>query len=328
MGLFLLQQPAAGGESRVNGVGAMVVEADDAATARSLAAAQSVGDSTWSGSTSTTIAAGVLSDYEGFRYEVAVSGAALPSATKDFVSVSYTAIASDTVDLIGTGLEVALNGAYRTAMSAGIQDDGGVFTDDTTDINDSGTSDVALFPAVPASGDAFLFGATQTFQRLVVSMGTVGVGTYTLTWEYWDGDSWESLTSVTDGTTDFKTAGVKSVTFALPGDWATSTVNSQGPFYYIRAVIDAGTHTTEPLATQCWTAVGDAAYTSGTNTLVCQPVFEGMGERTLQVKAFPLNAATNMTELVSTIVDDGIAAAVLSVVLAGPTAIPGVFAQL
>jgi len=37
----------------------------------------------------------------------------------------------------------------------------------------------------------------------------------------------------------------------MPGDWTTSTINSQGPYYYIRAAYTAGTVTVTPLGTRC-----------------------------------------------------------------------------
>jgi len=331
MGLFVLEQVGKGGQATADKVTAMIVEADDAAKARLLAIAQDNEDSSWTDSTSTAIVAGVASDFKDFVYNIKVSGPAstvqVPNPA-DFVDASYTGIASDTVDLIGAGLVIALNNSYRESMLAAIADDGGVFTDETTESNEATADDMTLLPAVPASGDNFNFGSDKQFNRLVLNVSTVGTGTYTLTWEYFNGSSFTALSGVTDGTTDFKTSGLKSVTFTIPGDWATTTINSQGPFFFIRAVVDAGTTTAIPLGQQSFTALADANYTSGTNTLECTVVADGLGDRTLAVTATPPNSVGSLAELLSTIVDQGIAAAVLSVILAGPTAIPAVLKKL
>ena len=144
--------------------------------------------------------------------------------------------------------------AVPIAMGGFQQDDGGVFTDDTTDMNDVGASDVAIFPATAAEDDACCFGARAPFDTLTINMGTQGAGTYTVAWEYWNGSAWTIL-SVTDGTTAFK-AGTSTydVTFTPPAAWAARVLGVIGPaLFYIRAQIDDGTMTTDPLVTQGWT---------------------------------------------------------------------------
>jgi hypothetical protein len=85
-------------------------------------------------------------------------------------------------------------------------------------------------------------------------MGTQGVGTWTITWEYWDGDSWFSLSGVTDGTTGFTAAtGNRDVTFTVPADWAMTEVDDIVG-HAIRARVSAYTSiTTQPKGTQAWT---------------------------------------------------------------------------
>jgi len=123
-------------------------------------------------------------------------------------------------------------------INAAILDDGGVFTDFTLEARDStGANDINLLPAVPAVGDAFYFGGLATFQKTLIEVSTAG-DTYVITWEYWNG-AWTALT-VTDGTNSFQTAGWNTVSFTAPGDWATTTINSQGPFFFIRARVTTG----------------------------------------------------------------------------------------
>ncbi|MFH2072733.1 MAG: hypothetical protein ABIJ75_07790, partial [Actinomycetota bacterium] len=74
-------------------------------------------------------------------------------------------------------------------------------------------------------------------------------------WQYWNGAAWATLTEQIDGTAAFETAaGTYFLSFLPPADWATTTVNSQGPFYYIRMVSSADDvyNTTQPLVSQIW----------------------------------------------------------------------------
>jgi len=102
MGIFLLEQLEQGGLSTQNSVKSMIIEADDSAKAISMANIQDSGDSPWTDATSTTIAAGVASDFLGFVYRVRVEGTA-------GLDVSYTGIASDDVDDVGAALVLLLN---------------------------------------------------------------------------------------------------------------------------------------------------------------------------------------------------------------------------
>ena len=114
-----------------------------------------------------------------------------------------------------------------------------------TDFGDTYAAEFQLFPDTDAdnTGDYCLFGADLPFDRLVVAIGTSQ--TYdeaaVLAWQYWDGDSWETLTVTIDGTTDgvqdgsvsFKASG--TIIFTRPSDWAASTIDSQLA-YWIRAI--------------------------------------------------------------------------------------------
>ena len=139
---------------------------------------------------------------------------------------------------------------FPTSLSAAIMDDGGAFTDETTDANDSGGSgDVNLLPATPVANDAFYFGSDYQFNKITIDITTSGGATTVLAWEYYNGSSWASVT-VADGTDNFNNVGMCRVTFTEPGTWSTTTVNSQGPYYYIRArVTTAGN---QAVAEQMW----------------------------------------------------------------------------
>jgi len=130
----------------------------------------------------------------------------------------------------------ARNGGIINA--AILEDNGTGFTDYTLDARDTtGSNDVLLLPATPASNDAFYYGGLAIFEEVFVNVITAG-DTYVLTWEYWDG-SWTALT-VADPSSSYFTVGWHKITFTDPGDWTTTSVNSQGPFYYIRSRVTTG----------------------------------------------------------------------------------------
>lgn len=55
----------------------------------------------------------------------------------------------------------------------------------------------------------------------------------TVVWEYWSGATWETLVAQ-DNTDQFKILGVNSVSWQIPSDWATTTVNTVLG-YWVRA---------------------------------------------------------------------------------------------
>ena len=132
-----------------------------------------------------------------------------------------------------------------------VDDSGGPsYVDETTDANSAAANDWAFFPAGAGVNDAAAVGFAQKFSKLVVNVGTAGTGTYTVTWEYWNGTAWTALAAVTDGTNAFKTAGTNNVTYTVPTDWTARTLSTSALLYWIRAKRDAGTVTLDPLGTQ------------------------------------------------------------------------------
>lgn len=141
----------------------------------------------------------------------------------------------------------------RVAVGAAISDDGGVFTDETADANDAGANDVVLLPAVPVVDDAFYVGHEGKFQQIDHDIGTSGDGTWALAFEYFNTNGiWTPLATFDDNTDLFEAAaGDRTFRFTPPADWAQTTVNAQGPFFYVRARVSAFTAiATQPLGTQ------------------------------------------------------------------------------
>lgn len=106
MAIFLVEALDALG--KVDGVSSYLVEAADATRAKELCQSQNAGDAPWQSATVTTIATPFAADLAGWRYRIRVSK--LPAGTEpDDIDVSYTAIASDTNDLIGAALVPLIN---------------------------------------------------------------------------------------------------------------------------------------------------------------------------------------------------------------------------
>jgi len=146
-----------------------------------------------------------------------------------------------------SGLDVVVRARSSGLPSAAIQDDNAAFTDQTTNANSSTINDMNLLPTTPVSGqDRYIFGHSEQFDKLKIDISTVGTGGFTITWQYWNG-AWTNLSSVTDGTSSFSVADESEVSWTLPGDWVTTTINSQGPYYFVRAAYTAGTVTITPL---------------------------------------------------------------------------------
>lgn len=139
------------------------------------------------------------------------------------------------------------DGPQRVALTWAHADDGGVFTDETAAARAHTVDGMTLLPAATAVGDAYYFAHTQTFGELDVDVSTAGVGDWALLWEYWDGSSWSALADVIDPSNGFRISGSSVVRFAVPVDWASTTVNSRDG-YYVRARVDSvTTTTTQPL---------------------------------------------------------------------------------
>lgn len=194
--------------------------------------------------------------------DVPITGSA--QTLEDGITVTFGATTGHTLGNRwdwSAGFEIILLDDVTPDLDAAIADDGTVFTDETTPAKNATADDMTLLPAVPAVNDAYYFGRDHEFDSIRLDVSTAGAGTWTILWEYWDGDSWEALTMVEDETLGFTAGGTGLYArWNIPGDWATTTVNAQGPFYYVRArVSDYTSITTQPLGQQTWALAGEVA---------------------------------------------------------------------
>jgi uncharacterized protein YuzE len=135
-------------------------------------------------------------------------------------------------------------------------DDGTVFTDETTEAGDAGANDMTLMPAAggEAVGDAYYFGNATKFAGMKIVIGTSGVGD-TVLFEYWNGTAWTNLATahkLVDDTSGL-TVGPSTVfvTWEVPTDWTTKTVNSVTE-YWMRIRVSAANFGTSAIGTQAW----------------------------------------------------------------------------
>lgn len=325
MAFFKVQRAQTGGKVGVNSKTLYIVEADDATTARAVVAAQFEEDGAWTDVTAVDLTTLSATDFTGFRYVIKVSGDPAVAGDPDLVTAEYTGVSTNDLDAIGAGLVTALNAAYTAAMGGAVADDGGVFTDETLEARSAATGDMTLLPASAAQDDAYYFGSTRPFSRLNQTISQVGTGTYTLAWEFWNGTAWTALSNVTDNTTNWKTTGTNSVVFDRPTTWATTTVGGVGPLYWIRAVVDAGTVTQQPLGTSSTTQVAVASFSTPTVTVTQAAAM--YGARQVTAEAFTPGAEEPVPALIGTITDGGSAGSATSVALDAQTAIPVIVAE-
>lgn len=138
----------------------------------------------------------------------------------------------------GAGLDVVVRCRNQGFPTAGIAASSGgtVFVDETTANNSAVENDITLLPISPTTNDAYYWGHGEKFNQLKLEVSTAAdSGFATLTWEYWNGSSWASLPNISDGTNNYENLGVNTVSWTDPTGWATTSVNSQGPYYYVRA---------------------------------------------------------------------------------------------
>ena len=116
-----------------------------------------------------------------------------------------------------------------------------VFTDYTAAARSTTTDDLSLAPLFAAGSDALYIGAPWPFHGLSLRMlDAVSAVAATLTVEAWC-DRWTAVLS-TDGTQ--ATAGVPfgrggAITWAVPSEWVTRSVNGSAAFYWARLRLSA-----------------------------------------------------------------------------------------
>ena len=159
-------------------------------------------------------------------------------------------------------------------VDSAIAEDGGSFTDETTEANNATSDDMTLLPAAPAQNDAYYFGYDLLFGEFDLNISTAGAGTWTITWEYWNG-VWTALAGVSDGTSGFTVGGTNLISWTLPTDWAKRSIEALAVSAAISVTTNLGAQDETTEANNATTndvqlfavgpVVGDAFYFGHTN---------------------------------------------------------------
>jgi hypothetical protein len=166
-------------------------------------------------------------------------------------STGTVSTALDYEGAFGAGLDVLVRARNQGFPAAAIADDGGVLTDETIESNDPSANDMIIFPTTPVADDAYYLGHPEEFNRFKIDITTAVAGTnINVFLEYWNGTIWTLPSDITSTTFFGITGGGLGYDqwgFTAPTNWATTTVNGQGPYYYVRLrFISATTFTTAP----------------------------------------------------------------------------------
>jgi hypothetical protein len=129
-------------------------------------------------------------------------------------------------------------------------DDGGSYTDNTSETNSLDGTAFNVFAATPADDDAIYFSTPYRFYGMTFRLGTAGVdsGSTSITWQYYNGSAWSTFTPTahTTGADKFTASGKISWEPSDMDDWSKTSVNSSSDYYYIRAVATTADYSTAP----------------------------------------------------------------------------------
>jgi len=107
-------------------------------------------------------------------------------------------------------------------------DDGSTFGPNIWPIREA--TDIYTFDPGSDVGADLFFGSDTSidgagpFCSLRFNISTAATGTFVISWKYWDGSAWSTLTAK-DNTSSFANEGVVSVHWEQPTDWATTTLD-------------------------------------------------------------------------------------------------------
>jgi hypothetical protein len=152
---------------------------------------------------------------------------------------------------------------YRSAsgpIGYAKQDDGAVFTDETTAANNDTANDVNFFAAGgTALNDAYYFGSDEVFTALELKISTPAIAPdWTVVWEYYNGSAWVTLPMTVNafGVMGMLVAGNFVSYWTAPANWAKTTVDTDNAYYIRMRVTVPGVATTYPLGQRVWLGPG------------------------------------------------------------------------
>lgn len=175
----------------------------------------------------------------------------IPAGNKILVEVSIIRVGATATaprlyfDTTGTTTSTTLTFTSTAVGTPGLE-----YTDVTAAAINATTSDWWPISAlIPTIQECMYFGKSTTWTNFAFTVATAGAGgTAVATWEYWNGTTWATLTTLTDTTVNWRTpTGAQSVTWTAPGTWATTAVNGVTMYWIRRRISTVGTFTTRPV---------------------------------------------------------------------------------
>jgi predicted phage baseplate assembly protein len=135
------------------------------------------------------------------------------------------------------------NDAFYVAASAAFSKPGAAVTLTFTPVEAAQSTDggSSRFTGIGAVSPSAVSTVGNTLERYLRAGG--GDANPTLSWEYWDGDGWSRIETITDGTSGFTAREEKTVEFTVPNDLAPTTVAGHEG-HWIRARLVGGDYGT------------------------------------------------------------------------------------
>ncbi|KKL54844.1 hypothetical protein LCGC14_2261380, partial [marine sediment metagenome] len=120
------------------------------------------------------------------------------------------------------------------------------YTDNKGEANSPSGTAFFVFATTPATSDIIYIGLSNKFHGLTTDLFITGVGSPTITWEYYDGSSWTEFTptEITTNASIFTASG--KFTWSSLSAWTKNSVNSSESLYFVRGRLSAGSYTTSP----------------------------------------------------------------------------------
>jgi len=144
-------------------------------------------------------------------------------------------------------------------------------------------------------GDAVYFASTSPFHGVLAQLSVVGVGDWTVTWEFWDGIAWTPFAAVNDLTNGWRYPG-GGVTWTPQAVWVTRTSPSGSGVngYYARARLSSWTSTTTtPRLDRAYT-VASEPWGAGAGVVWTLLDFDRAGLELVGVPKAPAGGTDNM----------------------------------
>lgn len=131
------------------------------------------------------------------------------------------------------------------------------FTDLTAEANEDTVNDAPLLPATPIQvNDAHYVGSIRKFDSVIYIVGTLGGGTYSGVFEYWDGSAWTILPiffgSETD-LTNFRNGDKVAIYILPPSDMDSIEIDGDVARWVRYRITSIGVGYTQPLGTRMFT---------------------------------------------------------------------------